>query len=611
MTPVTSTPRAPAPVAPPSHPAGDVAPWGRSMLAAGGALIGAGLLAAAMVLVYAQAADVPERAVMRAGLLVVGAAALVPALGFALGGERRLSRLAQHAVLGLLVGLAGTYLFHIWSVLSFRGDILLWSESEFVGDLIKLREGYPLFTAPANIESFNYPPATQGLTYLLHLLVVGTTISVPVLRGIQLGYAVASAVVATLAVRELLLLRGDRSPVARAAVAAGVLGLFLAATNSITNPYVYYLHDDSLAQLLSTLTFWCLVRHERTGSRGALVALALLPAAGFLAKQSLAIWGPLAGAYLLFCSARLRRPQVIAWGVAAAGLLVVVMGGGFLLWGTAWKYWIFDVLGHHPISPLRSIQHLLDTWPYYAALALGLLLLPRNQWTRPVVGLWGVSALLLGIETYTSGVAWMLNHIGPGSLLAVAWLVSALPALLTRWDAETPTWSPAGGLAAGLWLALLGLATQGLGFVRIPQPRLPADADRYRLAIEQEFAGQPADSVLLDIGSWVYAPHGVIMKDRGAPAGEAGYTGTADFSGMYARLRAQRYRKILVRNLHSTDFIYDYAGWSQPSGVRDSVLRYYREVRRIPAMTVPNSDSPWFGEISVLEPVPPPAAGRE
>ena len=34
--------------------------------------------------------------------------------------------------------------------------------------------------------------------------------------------------------------------------------------------------------------------------------------------------------------------------------------------------------------------------------------------------------LLLIVEVYTSGVAWMLNHIGPASLIAGVWFLAGM-----------------------------------------------------------------------------------------------------------------------------------------------------------------------------------------
>src|SRR5437899_2642858 len=67
-------------------------------------------------------------------------------------------RAIDPGVLGLLVlavggvGLVAAYLAAVWPYVRFPADVLIWSESDFVNDIIKLRTGYPLYTSPVNNE---------------------------------------------------------------------------------------------------------------------------------------------------------------------------------------------------------------------------------------------------------------------------------------------------------------------------------------------------------------------------------------------------------------------------------------------------------------------------
>jgi hypothetical protein len=189
--------------------------------------------------------------------------------------------------------------------------------------------------------------------------------------------------------------------------------------------------------------------------------------------------------------------------------------------------------------------------------------------------------------------------MGPGAFLGVVWLAAALPGVWPYgpFEAGDRVWQ---WFRAGLATLVALFTLHGLGAVRIPRPSLPFDADRYVAEIEREFEGLPAESVLLDHGSWLYVPRGIVQKDRSAPVGESGWTQTADFGGLFERLRSHHYRRILVRDFHSPDFFYDYGLWEKPSGVRDSILHYYAEVRVIPAVT--ELDNPFLQPISVLEP---------
>jgi hypothetical protein len=187
----------------------------------------------------------------------------------------------------------------------------------------------------------------------------------------------------------------------------------------------------------------------------------------------------------------------------------------------------------------------------------------------------------------------MLNHMGPGSMIAGIWFMAALPRLwmLAFRDETTQshTW-----LRVGIAVSIVGLLFSGLGVIRIPLPPFSDDAYRYIKEINREFQGHVPDDVLLDVGTWKYLQAGVVMKDRSPSIGERGYTETGDFSGMIRRLQQRRYAKILVRDLHSPDLQYDHAIWRQSSGIKRALLEYYREIGSINNV----EDVPWknFGQ---------------
>jgi len=106
--------------------------------------------------------------------------------------------------------------------------------------------------------------------------------------------------------------------------------------------------------------------------------------------------------------------------------------------------------------------------------------------------------------------------------------------------------------------------------------------------------------VLLDHGSWLYMPAGVVMKDRMAAIGEAGITETGDYSGFLERIRSHYYARILVHDYDGKDFQYDHFLWRKSSGIRQALKTNYTVVRTIPE--IESLNSPWFRTISVLEP---------
>jgi hypothetical protein len=381
----------------------------------------------------------------------------------------------------------------------------------------------------------------------------------------------------------------------------------LIATNSLTNPFVHNLHGDALAQLTTIIAFYLLLKYGETRSGAVLAAMAVLPSAGFLVKQSLMVWTAWYAGFVGLADRSWKRTIIFT---AISGLFIaVIFGICYALWGAPFFFWTFSVMGHHPVSPLRSFQHLLTVWPYFVAGLLGGIAILQRRNQRLILGAWLIWLAVIVSETYTSGIAWMTNHIGPGSLIAGVWLLAGLASV---WDSATAMRNR----AAERWLRTAALTCgialffSGMGLVRIPVRAVPADAYRYVRDIERQFEGQPANRVLLDAGSWVYLKDRVIMRDRAPAIGELGGTGTGDFSGILSRIAAKHYSKILVRGFDATDFVYDYFLWPKSSGIRQALLDNYRETGKIRAVEAYNYARNWaedpyyFGEITILEPKP-------
>jgi hypothetical protein len=549
-----------------------------------------------------------ERAVLITGVLFAAILAAAPACYL-----WRTRRHAQPETAGLAflstltVLLVAVYFFWVHWYVFFPADILIWSEGEFVNDMLKFSVGYPIYSAPVNHDSFAYVPGSQLLTYLL-AWVAGRAGSIPAYRIIQLCYTALAAFMATLCCRRILRL-------ARPASRAGqgwlwpilwYAACFLMATNSITNGFVHNLHNDALAQLATLTAYYLLLVYVETRSRAVLAAMIVMVPAGFLIKQSLLVWGLLYGAFLAIWGQSWKRLAVFA--VSAAALYGAVVATCYAIWGTPFYYWVFYLMGHHSISPLRSFQHVLDTWPYFAAGLFGGIVVLRGRRPDALMGAWLVWLGLITLEAYTSGIAWMLNHLGPGCLMAGTWFLAGLTC---RWESASESARPPQAqdwIRAGAVTAIVALMFSGLGLIRIPLRPVSDDAYRYVRDIEHEFEGQPPGKVLLDAGTWIYLKDKVIMGDRAPAIGEEGYANTGDFSLFRSNIRAKRYSKILVRHLHKPDLWYEHALWSKPSGLRDALLESYRETGRIPGAEPPKdvkhrAEDPYlFDEISILGP---------
>src|SRR5262245_44606166 len=71
------------------------------------------------------------------------------------------------ACVGIALVLVLYYLKFIKAFVFLPADILMWAETNFVGDIIKLRIGAPIYTTPSDSNSFIYTPGAPMLTYLI------------------------------------------------------------------------------------------------------------------------------------------------------------------------------------------------------------------------------------------------------------------------------------------------------------------------------------------------------------------------------------------------------------------------------------------------------------
>jgi hypothetical protein len=368
---------------------------------------------------------------------------------------------------------------------------------------------------------------------------LGQETSIPAYRMIQVGYVTLPAVIALFTARALLKARYPALNY-RALFPWSLLWLpvlFLIATNSLTNPFVHNLHNDALAVLVSAIGFFLLVKYAISQDKRLLLFMAALPTIGFLVKQPVAIWAVLYLVYLVFFERPFSILRIAAFGLAAFGGIVAALAGGYLLWGENFTYWMFGAAGNHDISPLRSFQHVLDTWPYFAIGLIGGVVFLRGKLFPNILGLWTIWLLFILVEVYTSGIGWTLSHLGPGSLIAGVWFVAGLTILWTEAHHNATSLMPfQRWLRCGVAVVVAILLFSGLGLVRIPTQPFSDDAYRYVREVEEQFQEAPAEDILLDSGTWVYFDQGIVMKDRVTSIGDRGWGQTGDFSGIVGRI---------------------------------------------------------------------------
>jgi hypothetical protein len=513
------------------------------------------------------------------------------------------------ACLGLSIVLVFFFFLLIKPLVTLPADLLMWEETNFVGDIIKIRIGAPLYTTPGDSNSLIYTPLAPLLTYVISWLINLPT-SITAWRLIQIGFAVCAALLATSCSQTLRRLAAPeyRLDFPKTFVAFAFLMLFLAATAPQTNSFVYCLHVDALALLISMLAFWSMLRYLKAPSLRGIALMAVWPAIGYLTKQFLISWAVVMFVFLLLHNYRDIKRLALLF-VLTSTCIAVAIGGCYLLWGDAFVFWTFKLMGSRnkivlwPDSPnisiLRMVDHLLRVWPEVVIGVVGgiLVLQYRRQNIRELGPLWAAWLTLILSEVFSSGAGWStLYHFGPGVLIGTVWLIVALPLYWPRRaDTGSGTVYPRLVYSAKSLIAIAAVLTVMLVLHVVPTStrsearywgrlRQPSDVNRYVNDVESEFEGLPPDKVLLDIGNWVYLRHSVLQKDRAISLADQIPANINENMDIFvSRIRQRAYAKILVHDFDSPFFIYDWHDWPRSSGVRQALREHYQEVRTIPA----------------------------
>ncbi len=536
--------------------------------------------------------------------LIGGAVAFLALAGYLLRYHPSLFRFspARAGVVLLTLGalaLTLLYFVQVRHLVALPYDIASWSEPFFVSDVIKLRTGSPFYLAPEDSNSSVYTPGAPAVTYFLAKF-AGRPASIPFYRLLQQVYLVLAAALAAASTWQLLRLAlADRfASLSRWWLAFFFFASLLFGTLAPVSRFNVYLHNDPLALLASTLAFWLVLKHAATHKAVWIAAMAVMPSAGFLVKQYLAVWAVVYVLYLwLDGNYSLRRVSLFA--LVCFGGVAATIATCLAIWGDNFRYWVFEVMGSHRVSFQMMSDRLADAGLCLALGFAGGLVLLRGTAFRRLLGLWLGWLILVLAAAYTSGVTFFPTHLGPaamvGNVFFLAGLATLWPDESTAADAAPGTW-----VQTGAAMLMIGAIFAGLGYTRTGQWAISPDLVRYTRQIEQQFEGLPPERVLLDTGDWIYLGQGILMKDRQP----AFVTHRTPHYGLLDRLRQQHYRKILVRAVSTNESAFDLGG---NHGVGSLLRQYYRESGRI--ARVQGMDSWLFpnqlrGEIIVYEPLP-------
>ena len=533
---------------------------------------------------------------------------------------------------GLAASLVAFFLLLIKPLVFLRADILMWEETDFVGNIIKFNIGAPLYTPPADSNSLIYNPAAFVATYAL-AQIFGLTKSVVGLRLIQVGFVVCAALLATVCARKLYRLAFPERSMRDGALWAvfTFLALFLAATTPNSNKFVYTLHVDAFALLVSVAAFWAMLRYAERDSLKNLVLMAVFPALGFLTKQFLVSWAAVMLIFLfIYSPGRYKRLGLLA--LLAGTFVALAFAVCYLLWGDDYIFWTFEVMGgerkriafspdSQSLSLARGFDHLARVWTeIFVGIAGGWFLLRGSAAAggkvRLVAALTGAWLALVAGEAFSSGAGWsVLYHFGPGVLIGAVFLFAALPFV---WEAEETEagnarlfrYARAFVMCAAVTAVFFAWNVVPTGDKNSPRYlrgiQTSPDIERYVADIEREFETEAPEKVLIGLGSWVYLRHDVLQKDRAVSLSDQPMRGMYEnFDVTVRRIRDKTYRKILVHDFHTPYFLYDWDDWARPSGFRAALLENYVEIRRIEP---PNGNSSlpsqimYAGAVSVFVP---------
>ncbi len=454
--------------------------------------------------------------------------------------------------------------------LVFPWDLFVWAESPFMTNMLKLHNGVPLYTTPADANSFVYSPGLEYLTWAL-LRPLGLHLDIRFCRLVAVAVGFLAAWLAARSAVRIALAPGGRAIPARAEwVFAGVFALVVFKNLTADVP-----HPDNLHMLHFAATFLLGVEALRRRSARWALAAALVAGVGVLAKQVAAggLVG-LLGAFLL--AGRLPgRTLALCTGVGAAAWIASLA----LLLGPEYaSFYTFELPSLHPFSPklfelfshVYFAPHRLLLW-VGGACAVWWIWRPDPA-LRPYLLLW----LGLGLTEVLPGLGGYFKAMGTWNNLGIVdlWLAVALGPLLARAFGEaTAADGPGTPDAVGRrgWLLFGAVLLLALIPMRLP----PDPALRSYCEQLDQLVGRD-----LERGRSVLVAHGAMFGIRngalGVPLDRAN-------SLVELRVGGQGHRAHTARRLAEAhyDRIYLNSRW-YGQAVERARKRHYRVVGRIP-----------------------------
>jgi len=238
--------------------------------------------------------------------------------------------------------------------IQFPWDKMVWVESPFLTDMVKLSAGEPVFGTIEDGNSFVYSP---GLTYLSYALLKPFGLQLDIRFGRLISVvaaALASAVMAWLFSQAVP--RSRRGP---ACIGGSAVISFMILAQSYTFDIP---HPDNLHILHSVATF-ALCLHAVTTKRFSIALLAAgFAGIGILTKQSGLLLLPAAGLTLIGSRVWNWRQYVV---MALTGLAAFALALVPLTSTPEARFYAFEVMSGHAIFPFRYIEQYQNVFLSY------------------------------------------------------------------------------------------------------------------------------------------------------------------------------------------------------------------------------------------------------
>ncbi len=470
----------------------------------------------------------------------------------------------------MLLGTAVLFCAGLAAMLALRAafpcDFLLWAESPFMTDMLKLASHRPLPGDPGDLNGFVYAPGLAYLTYAV-LAPFGVALDIRWARLVSVALGLGAAACAAAITTTVM----PRPPLPAALRHGGVLGVAVAALLVLGNLTGDVPHPDNLHALHVTATMLLCCLALRRGSFACALAAVAVAGLGGLCKQPAAL--TVVGALVALLGGH-------AWGAGRAlalvgvGLAVAGAALGALLGPTSARLFALEIPAAHILQP-EKLWLLADAFGDGHRLLL-LALAP-----------WGVAWL------WHSGERFGRQYLLAWAALGVTAVLPALSAFLKFMGAENNL------LGLSLWLFLVAwpvLASGGAGesmvaavarrsvalllvLSLVPMKSIPAgDAHRYCQELidrigEDVRAGR---RVLLAHGTTPLIRNGVleVPRDRANTMMEIVMARRPDLlAPMRARLAASAYDRVYAMK------------WREY--MEPGLGRHYRQVGTIAKVTQP------------------------